>query len=743
MDYYYVAWITNTVLSRQFLLICILAVPVVILACRNPRIENLLRRIVFFRIGNSTVFLVVLVYALFLAIPFWIDGSNSSIGCCEDVAYMLHSYVASRMSGDSINWNRTIAGGADNSSLIGYSLWSMNRVYALIFEPWQMFTFIVVVNVILVFIFTWKIQVELLGISSLTAFFSSLTLSLIQGYWAAPLRYHVGLGHALAVIPVIIYLFHKYFDSKYIYLMAVAGGMVYSSLTAAVFHQLAPMSVTIALWLLFFRGKNVRRIIFILASFLVPLLLFHAEYIVAVTQLLPQAARSGYVVKTVGLPEGHYWYLAVISAIGLVGASALGYALTKDREIIRHLGLVLTFWVVVPAIAYILQATTPVSYRWHLLYAGNYFIYIIPIGVLVEKCIAAVYPKDKFLALWSSVCIAIGVSLILIVIVLNSMLFGFRDWVANPRWRYLTQNEVLDKIASDKSEPFRIFNYIRDETSNFVGTYQGLESANGFINLIDRKMVDFWWKHLMRGNSYSVFALSPPFIERGDELRDLSGIRVELLKVMNVKYVLSEVPVNDANLELYLAQRPGHDPCDQKPPLMRDVFHGFPVWWRNISCLRRNKDVVRGLYIHKLRDYFPRVYMAGQLRVRPSGLEFSDPDYLQFIGKGNAIVTSQSHFLGHVEDGGFSRTADIRVLSYEHDQITLDINASSKGFVVISDHNNPYWKLKINGNVSPYYTVNLVQTGFFIDKGRSRATFVYCPPFRLRLHNLCRRESVS
>ncbi|MFQ6026780.1 MAG: hypothetical protein ACE5Q6_04610 [Dehalococcoidia bacterium] len=678
----------------------------------------------------AVVIAVSLSFGVFLTVPFWIDGGESAIGTTDDAHLLLTSYMTSHLG--SVNWIRSFAGGNDSHLLAGSSPWTASRLYLLLLEPWLAYAVITVVNVTLVAVFTWKLQVEMFGMSRVTAFLGTLTLALVQGYWAGKWPdAHVSNVHGLAMIPVLIYVIHRYYPSKYIYLITAAAGALYAMSTPIIFHNLPPALITLGLWTFFFRERSLGKTGLILGIFLLVVLLVNFEYVISLIQSLPLSARRDLQVPTVIFSPVQ---VEIITTLLLaLPALGLGLALAKNKDFIMAYTVVFAALLLVPTGAYLLQQLHLVPYRWELLYLGNHFIYLIPTLFLLERLAVALYQRYRFVALWAAAYVVLVLVMTNAVILANSMMVGFRSSFPNDGWDYVSHNQLIETLLEEEAEPFRVLNYGTDPDIMFLGWYQGVESAGGYANLISQTMVDYW-RILRLDDDYDVRVLA---IEENQE-RNLAHVRPKLLKLLNVKYVFSKLPLNDPHLELYRARLPDNDYCpSDRQFLTTNPVLDLPAVWREISCIRRNQKLVRPLFVYQLQDYLPRAYVAPRLRISEPGFEFSEPDSVDFVGDGNAILSLAADTKEVVEDVELGSDADISILRYDQDQIRISVDSLSRGFVIVSENINPYLNLTVNGESKPLYPVNLVQSGFFIDQGSSEAVLAYCPPLRRKLPETC------
>ena len=127
----------------------------------------------------------------------------------------LQTYLSASHQGDSINWTNGLLGGMDRWLLPNCHPLALERIYALFLkEPYQLYLWVMGINVLLVFIFSWKIQTEFLGVRRWMAYIGSTVAVITEGYWTGIYPdAHIVDGHGFAVIIVGIYWLTRFYQS--------------------------------------------------------------------------------------------------------------------------------------------------------------------------------------------------------------------------------------------------------------------------------------------------------------------------------------------------------------------------------------------------------------------------------------------------------------------------------------------------------------------------------------------------
>lgn len=248
--------------------------------------------------------------------------------------------------------------------------------------------------------------------------------------------------------------------------------------------------------------------------------------------------------------------------------------------------------------------------------------------------------------------------------------------------------------------------------------------------LLDKEWIEFW--NILGGHIIQDDNVIYVEDQGGEKISHLSSINVELLKLLNVKYLLSKIPIINKHFEL-VSYAPGvgeYHPCGA-PGKTR--FFGFleshslgdlEKFFRDLKCVFHHEKFTPPLYVYKMQDPFLRIYLASAIEILPA---ISKKDLMDAVFDKKAILRKVSES-DTVTNQTFSARGNVEIKAYRQDSIEFEVKTDSRQFVILSDINNQFWKLFIKGKPAPFYNVNIAQTGFFVGEGESIVQFAYCPP---------------
>jgi hypothetical protein len=232
--------------------------------------------------------------------------------------------------------------------------------------------------------------------------------------------------------------------------------------------------------------------------------------------------------------------------------------------------------------------------------------------------------------------------------------------------RYFQQDQITKILTDDSEKPFRFY----PAGSLFSETRFrafGLESVGGYHPAKLKVYNDF----LQRTNNAST---------------------LPLMRMLNVKYLLSSQPINF-------------------PGLMQ-IRQG------KMKTGRGNMPVT----LYELEDFQPRAWFVKNVEVYagknlPWGAitaQSFDPGRTAFVSQ-TYIESNSSFTLGSVTD-----------IQYSLHELTVQTESTTEGFLVISEVYYPLrWKAKIDGKEVKYFKTNGVIRGLIVPPGNHEIKFIY------------------
>ena len=332
------------------------------------------------------------------------------------------------------------------------------------------------------------------------------------------------------------------------------------------------------------------------------------------------------------------------------------------------------------------------------------------------------------------------------------------------------QVAALDEVKQTEREPFRVASVLPLQPAYAYG--QGLETADGWSNLYPLAYRELWLRVLAplfehaprnreifdppngRPQDHYVFLgadlVNPSVGTLPDEdpkiaIREGFDVsrrfNLDLLRMLNVKFLLSEYPLRAPGLQLAHAPKerpqwplshdwatgyvtapfPPSDQRDSRSSVVRAVSH----YRRALTRMSRGKDI----FIYRLTGSMPRFRFVETILVAPNKTAVLDT-LASFDGphhEATAVVEQSEAYT--VPARGVFALGTIRVLRYAPDEILLELENPGAGFLVIANTFNPYWRAEVDGRHRALIRVNHAQSGLLTYPAERLVRLVYAPPY--------------
>ncbi|MBF0489418.1 MAG: hypothetical protein HQL15_02205 [Candidatus Omnitrophica bacterium] len=725
-----------------------------------PSLVFLTAIIYYFSRGKSTVsletrdhywWLIAVGFIVFLLLSpaYWLFGENAAHSFSDDVTHTLQTYLSSSHRGDSFNWTNSLTGGMDRWLLPNCYPWSLGRIYALFLShPYQLYLLVIAINVVLVFVFSWKIQREILGMQRWACYLGSLVTVIIEGYWTGLYPdAHVSNGHGFAVIIVGVYWLTRFCRHRYFWLVAVMVGIAMAVGSWTPFHNLLPLLMTMGIWGLVFWGQGSWIKVFkanILILITVIVVLF--PYFLAIKLLFAASGRSEVFRPTVNL-SGLYLMpqMRVLLGMAVVG----GLLRIYRQKIVQQVLVMFLGFSVLPLIAHWMEASRVMpSFRWQLFYAGNDAWTWMAAVFFLERIQREIHERWAVAGIACKWMMITACSTMIIFAWMDSLWMDLVSSYPAGNWKTLTDTSVSSRMKVMEPRLGRVVGIDDTNDMHFWGQFQGFESALGYTPFIDRRKTYFWWYTAMGQSlhgAYTAAFLSIPIpVLKHDKHLDFpiplnALVSLDALKLGNVRWIVSHHPLYPMEGLQLVDGDVGRDPaCTDEPlPLSRVDFNNWNRYWRDVGCIIKDYSYPRSLYFYHLEGALPRVYLATQVLPWPQGqIQVLSQQQLSFAVQEAAFVDLKEW---KPYQGVNDSLVDIK--DYHNDFIRLHIKAQQEVLVVLSTTLNSYWQIYIQGKQVPFFDVNGFQTGIWVTPGNKEAELIYCPPFRPGKHPLCSRGS--
>lgn len=224
----------------------------------------------------------------------------------------------------------------------------------------------------------------------------------------------------------------------------------------------------------------------------------------------------------------------------------------------------------------------------------------------------------------------------------------------------------------------------------------GLETAEGEYTLADavrhaQARVGHNWRDNLHGNDYvAIFEFEQPRIVKKITVRGL-------------------IPTGEFDLRAISL-------IDRRTFSNRSVL---------LSTSGRYRLVYSGdVKIYENLDNMPRAFLVHEARVIDDDLAtvaaMADP---AFRPEQTVILAASPERQAEIKRG----TDTVEIVTYDPECVTLEVDAGSAGYLVLTDTYYPGWEAEVNGRTVPIYRANLTSRAIALDAGHHQVVFSYRP----------------
>jgi hypothetical protein len=274
------------------------------------------------------------------------------------------------------------------------------------------------------------------------------------------------------------------------------------------------------------------------------------------------------------------------------------------------------------------------------------------------------------------------------------------------------------------SEPVRVVSVPYRLSANFAPAL-GLHAFDGFTNLSLYSVKSYWENGIIGLNNPShdfrsaSGASNLGLIASGTDYKccrdyDIAVMaNLDLLRVVNVGYILSVLPLSGNVVQVAGPEDPESVPPRRDTPLTTRIGQYFRLIFRP-SPIR----------VYALSSPLPRVYAATSWMSVPDDLP--EKQFLRLVAKHGpdrtAIVSER--FARKII--GVDAPLKIRSFGLVPDGVDIELSASESGLIIINIPYSPFWRAYVEGSGSAQaFPVNLAQMGVLVPAGASSVAVRY------------------
>jgi hypothetical protein len=328
---------------------------------------------------------------------------------------------------------------------------------------------------------------------------------------------------------------------------------------------------------------------------------------------------------------------------------------------------------------------------------------------------------------------------------------------------------ALEDLRRSQSEPFRVASVLPLQPAYAYA--QGFETADGWANLYSRYYRELWLQVLQplfanlpgakqifapdegRPQDHYIFLgadLVTPNVGllpgEYPETALREGFDVDrrfdlnLLGLLNVRYVLSELPLKSTRLRL--VHRPDPAPSvaqardwatgwfsPAREPSGRNVAEGAATAWRDLRAGLDRRLHGKDVFIYELLTFVPRFRFASVVLFTPDGAStLKILDSLDSPSLARTAVVEESDRPPEGLNGAECATPP-RMIRQTSDEIEIATECDAKSLLVAAMNWSPYWRAWVDGEPAHVLRVNHAHIGIGIPHGQRRIRLVYAPPY--------------
>ncbi|PID87175.1 MAG: hypothetical protein CSB13_00580 [Chloroflexi bacterium] len=142
-----------------------------------------------------------------------------------------------------------------------------------------------------------------------------------------------------------------------------------------------------------------------------------------------------------------------------------------------------------------------------------------------------------------------------------------------------------------------------------------------------------------------------------------------------------------------------------------------------------HRETIDGVHLYENTAVAPRAFLVHQVEQLPAAStlgRLQEPDFdwrhTALVNK-NLPVVQQSQLASEPQVS----QADVTMVEYQWQRVTLDVDTPLPGFLVLSDAFYPGWQATIDGEPTEIYQTNHMMRGVFVAEGSHRVQFSFFP----------------
>lgn len=290
-------------------------------------------------------------------------------------------------------------------------------------------------------------------------------------------------------------------------------------------------------------------------------------------------------------------------------------------------------------------------------------------------------------------------------------------WLSEGGQTQLTKVEVLKNQTWRDETPKRVVSVPYRLPVNLAPAY-GLDSFDGVYSLA-LTSVSHYWSQGIAPTQQPIdprYTIESAFDPKCCKKYDLSQhINLDLLKIANVGYVLSVLPLEGGGLRQIAGPKSEFTLPRSGMPLTQRIY-GYA------------KEIFKPnpVRVYALPDSLPRVFSARAVRTVPANTP--DSEFIRIIAR---HALTRTAVWRTDEPGPINGIKDsLQVLEFDlvGDGFLSRVKAPDRGMIVFNVPHSPFWRAYIDGREAESFPVNMIHTGVIVPSGATHVNLRYRRP---------------
>jgi hypothetical protein len=658
-------------------------------------------------------------WVLVATMEFWVFGPWSFIAISNELDYgpPLYRYL-NDWHGTGI-YSHAYAGGNDiyGMNATGGQYISLERLFLQAFPLWIAHGIQKIIAVALSFAGIYKISRSFKDIdrslaAALAAFYTLTYEFIINTTWFS--------GFGYAIIPLAVYFVVLRAGDKKLYLAGVTAIAFIQTISTDPFHSVLVLLFCIALVGLYLKAKYFAQICFAIVIIVIALLLNWHEVLYGVATISPTTQRFNLGANSDFTDIFSLVHMAgqtsilIIAAVALASSAAVNYRVAGKQVVFFLLAL----------LTGVFLANIPWDQIGLKLVAGLNFRYLESSVALVTTILLLDGAKN-FIQAQRIGSISLGkkvrlrhFSLLIIALAIGQLCwykaYNASVWLSEGGLANVPPNAAHLGLSTSPNPPYRVVSVPYRLPPN-IAPALGLHAFDGLVNLAPVSAQQYWTFGVNRipgskDPNKTDYGVSSQLNQNSIDSKCCSYYEftkyadIDLLRIANVKYILSVLPLVGESLIQVSGPR-GPSPVPRRTSGIMARINGY-------LDLNFKKAPVR---VYEIPDPLPRVFGAAETIFVERNLSV-----IKFI---EMVAANADRKVAILREGILknpsARFANLKVEDYRlvEDGFDINVDAPNGGLLIINVPHNPFWVASADRADIKTFPANLIHTGTVVPAG--------------------------